>query len=58
MLYANKADVLCLSNMEKLNALFIKQGVGQKDRLVKRNQIAIHQMSVPESNDNNRKLLK
>lgn len=44
--------------MENLNALFIEQGMPQGERLVKLNQIAIHQMSVLESSDNDRKLLK
>ena len=45
--------------MENLNAVFIEQGLPQSERLIKLNQIAIHQMSVLESGDNdNRKLLK
>ena len=44
--------------MENLNAVFIKQGMTQRERLVKLNQIAIHQMSVLESGDGSRKLLK
>lgn len=47
------------TNMENLNAVFIEQGMPQGERLVKLNQIAIHQMSILESGDNNdRKLLK
>ena len=44
--------------MENLNAVFIEQGMTQSYRLVKLNQIAIHQMSVLESGGNDRKLLK
>ena len=44
--------------MGNLNAVFIEQGMSQTERLVKLNQIAIHQMSVLESADNDRKLLK
>lgn len=44
--------------MENLNAVFIEQGMTQGEWLVKLNQIAIHQMSVLESDDNDRKLLK
>lgn len=44
--------------MENLNAVFIEQGMTQGERLVKLNQIAIHQMSVLESGDSERKLLK
>lgn len=57
--YATINELICLSNMENLNAVFIEQNMKQRERLVKLNQIAIHQMSILESNDNqNRKLLK
>ena len=55
--YASINELICLSNMENLNALFIEQGLPQGERLVKLNQIAIHQMQILE-NDNERKLLK
>ncbi len=56
--YASVNELICLSNMESLNAVFIEQGLPQSERLIKLNQIAIHQMSVLESGDNDRKLLK
>ena len=57
--YATINELICLSNMENLNAVFIEQNMTQRERLVKLNQIAIHQMSILESGDNqNRKLLK
>ena len=57
--YATINELICLSNMENLNAVFIEQGLPQNERLIKLNKIAIHQMSVLESGDNNnRKLLK
>ena len=56
--YASINELICLSNMESLNAVFIEQGMPQSERLIKLNQIAIHQMSVLESGDNDRKLLK
>ena len=56
--YATINELICLSNMENLNALFIEQGMPQSERLIKLNQIAIHQMSVLESGDTDRKLLK
>ena len=57
--YATINELICLSNMENLNAVFIEQGMSQGDRLVKLNQIAIHQMSVLESDiSGDRKLLK
>ena len=55
--YASINELICLSNMENLNAVFIDQGVSQSERLVKLNLIAIHQMEVLE-NDSERKLLK
>ena len=55
--YASINELICLSNMENLNAVFIEQGIPQSERLVKLNQIAIQQMRVLE-NEDNRKLLK
>lgn len=56
--YASINELICLSNMENLNAVFIEQGMPQSERLVKLNQIAIHQMGVLESGENDRNLLK
>lgn len=56
--YATINELICLSNMENLNAVFIEQGIRQSERLVKLNQIAIHQMSVLESGEADKKLLK
>lgn len=57
--YATVNELICLSNMENLNTVFIEQGISQSERLIKLNQIAIHQMSILESGDNGeRKLLK
>ena len=55
--YATINELICLSNMENLNAVFIDQGLPQGERLIKLNQIAIQQMKVLEG-DNNRKLIK
>ena len=55
--YASINELICLSNMENLNAVFIDQGMPQSERLVKLNQIAIQQMKVLE-NEGNRNLLK
>ena len=55
--YASINELICLSNMENLNAVFIDQGVPQPERLIKLNKIAIHQMSVLENN-NSRIILK
>ena len=57
--YATINELICLSNMENLNAVFIEQGMPQSKRLVRLNQIAIHQISILESGNNySRKLLK
>ena len=57
--YATINELICLSNVENLNAVFIEQGIPQSERLIKLNQIAIHQMSILETGDaNDRKLLK
>lgn len=57
--YATINELICLSNMESLNAVFIEQGMPQSERLIKLNQIAIQQMSILESTGNGeRKLLK
>lgn len=43
---ANGAQLVCLSNMESLNAELIQQGLAQKDRLRKLNEMAIRQMKI------------
>lgn len=55
--YATINELICLSNMENLNAVFIDQGLPQGERLIKLNQIAIQQMNVLEDNQG-RKLLQ
>ena len=55
--YASINELICLSNLENLNAVFINEKMSQKERLIKLNQIAIHQMSILQ-NLENRKLLK
>lgn len=56
--YASINELICLSNMENINAVFIEQGISQSERLIRLNKIAIHQMSVLESGENDRELLK
>ncbi len=55
--YASINELICLSNMENINALFIDQGIPQNQRLIKLNKIAIQQMQILE-NDDKRNLLK
>lgn len=56
--YATINELICLSNMENLNAVFIEQGISQPERLLKLNQIAIHQMSVLENETSDRNFIK
>ena len=42
--FADITQLVCLSNLENLNALFINETLSQQERLVKLNSIAIHQM--------------
>ena len=44
--YANVSQLVCLSNLENLNAVFISEGMTQAERLAKLNAIAISQMKV------------
>jgi len=44
--YAAISQLVCLSNLENLNALFINDGLSQKERLRKLNKIAIQQMKL------------
>jgi len=44
--YCNITQLVCLSNLESLNAVFINDGLPQSERLLKLNQIAISQMEI------------
>ena len=55
--YATINELICLSNMENLNAVFIQEGMAQQERLLKLNRIAIQQMRVLADMDG-RKLMK
>jgi hypothetical protein len=55
--YATINELICLSNMENLNAVFINEGLSQPDRLIKLNQIAFQQISILQDVEK-RKLLK
>ena len=56
--YATINQLICLSNLENLNAVFINDGMPQAERLRKLNTIAIQQMSVLEERASSRELLK
>jgi hypothetical protein len=64
--YANISQLVCLSNLESLNAVFIHEGLPQSERLAKLNTVAISQMKTLtddagitklEATDNKRKEL-
>jgi hypothetical protein len=54
--YADISQLVCLSNLENLNAHFINENYPQPDRLAKLNTIAIHQMTLL-TQDKNVKLI-
>ena len=54
--YANMTQLVCLSNLENMNALFIQTKESQAVRLRKLNQIAIQQMKLLSGNVSLKKL--
>ena len=48
--HATINQLICLSNLENLNSVFISEGLPQNERLLKLNQLAIHQMTLLEEN--------
>ena len=54
--YATMNQLICLSNLENLNAVFINEGLSQCERLEKLNLIAIQQMRVLENYGNHNML--
>ena len=44
--YANVSQLVCLSNLESLNAVFIDEEIPQVERLIKLNAVAINQMRI------------
>lgn len=55
--YATINQLICLSNIEKLNSVLITEGMPQKKRLIRLNQLAIYQMRILEGTTH-RKLLQ
>lgn len=55
--YATINELICLANMESINAMLINENIPQKERLIKLNKVAIQQMIILRDADN-RKLLK
>jgi len=54
--FANVSQLVCLSNLENLNAVFINEGLEQAERLTRLNQIAIQQMRILVEDRATRKL--
>ena len=44
--HASINELICLSNMENINAVLINDGIPQKERLLRLNKIAIQQMTI------------
>jgi hypothetical protein len=55
--YASINELICLSNMENINAVLINDNIPQKERLLRLNKIAIQQMTIL-AEVQGRKLLK
>ena len=54
--YADISQLVCLSNLENLNAVFINEGMSQSERLEKLNAIAIEQMKILSESESIKKL--
>ncbi|MFA5141345.1 MAG: KilA-N domain-containing protein [Candidatus Woesearchaeota archaeon] len=54
--YADISQLICLSNLENLNAVFISEGIVQDQRLIKLNKIAISQMRLLTENPSIKRL--
>jgi hypothetical protein len=54
--YADISQLVCLANLENLNALFINEGLAQEIRLERLNQIAIQQMRILTSDSGMKRL--
>jgi len=49
--YADMNELVCLSNLENINSIYINEGLSQNKRLVKLNEIAIAQMEILTEKD-------
>jgi len=56
--YADITQLVCLSNLENFNSLFIKQGLTKEERLRELNKIATAQMTILVKNTNKLSLTK
>ena len=53
---ANVYQLVCLANLESLNAHFINEGLSQSQRIKKLNEVAISQMQILTKDERNKKL--
>lgn len=56
--YADVSQLICLSNLENLNALFIGEGIDKMERLKKLNGLAIEQMIILTRHSEEHKLVR
>ena len=56
--YADVYQLVCLANLESLNAHFINENIPQNQRIKKLNEVAIKQMNILLTDDNIKKLEK
>ena len=49
--YANINELICISNLESINAILINDGMSQSERLEKLNKIAISQIKLLNKTD-------
>lgn len=49
--FADVNELVCLSNLENVNSIYINEGLSQKDRIIKLNEIAISQMKILTSDN-------
>ena len=56
--YADISQLVCLANLENLNALFINEGLSQEIRLGRLNQVAMQQMRILTSDSGMKRLKK
>ncbi len=54
--YADISQLVCLSNLENLNAVFINGGMDATERIEKLNSIAIEQMRILTESERIKKL--
>lgn len=54
--YANINELICLTNLENINSIYINEGIKQSERLIRLNKIAISQMEI--LTETNKKLFK